>query len=364
MMKIIEKENFIVKKALEAQKQGKDIYIQGVGELGGIVFDALKQAGVLIKAFCVNKAYLSEENKMYKNVPVIAYENILSEKQDTKKSLIIIAYRIKDKVVFENDDKVEYLVEDVFSLWGGQDTIISKQYLDNNYEKFEKIYEILEDDRSKECMEAYLNQKISGKLKYLDRLYEDNQYYDDKIVDFKKIKDFVDCGAYDGDSYRAFLNSYEKKTGETYKGNAFLFEPDEKNYSKMRELCENKEGLNLFNIGIWNEEGILKFANEQGTSSGIDEEGICSIKVNSIDNVINESVDFIKMDIEGVELKALEGARNSIKKYHPILAICAYHRKDDLYSLVQYIQSLSNDYKFYLRPYSRYCQEIVLYAVC
>jgi len=69
------------------------------------------------------------------------------------------------------------------------------------------------------------------------------------------------------------------------------------------------------------------------------------------------------MDIEGSELNALKGAEAVIRKYHPVLAVCVYHKKEDLLEIPQYIKSLYPGYKLYLRTYSKYCQELVLYAV-
>lgn len=69
------------------------------------------------------------------------------------------------------------------------------------------------------------------------------------------------------------------------------------------------------------------------------------------------------MDIEGAELNALMGAESTIRTYKPILAICVYHKKEDLIDIPQFIMSIRADYKFYLRAYSRCTQELVLYAI-
>ena len=79
--------------------------------------------------------------------------------------------------------------------------------------------------------------------------------------------------------------------------------------------------------------------------------------------MVGERADFIKMDIEGAELYALKGARNTIETYHPILAICVYHRREDLITIPEYIRTLYEGYKFYIRAYSLYSTELVLYAV-
>jgi hypothetical protein len=72
---------------------------------------------------------------------------------------------------------------------------------------------------------------------------------------------------------------------------------------------------------------------------------------------------YIKMDIEGGELSALKGARGIIQKEMPILAICLYHRYDDLWRIPLYVQSLVRGYHFFLRPYEIEGWQLVCYAI-
>ena len=69
------------------------------------------------------------------------------------------------------------------------------------------------------------------------------------------------------------------------------------------------------------------------------------------------------MDIEGAEIPALEGGRNLLKKSLPKMAICVYHKRDDLITVPRFIKSLNEDYQLYLRAYHDYVSEVVLYAV-
>ncbi len=72
---------------------------------------------------------------------------------------------------------------------------------------------------------------------------------------------------------------------------------------------------------------------------------------------------FVKMDIEGAELDALQGARETITRHAPVLAICLYHRPDHLWEVPLYLKGLRPDYRLYLRRYGEDCWEQVLYAV-
>ena len=77
----------------------------------------------------------------------------------------------------------------------------------------------------------------------------------------------------------------------------------------------------------------------------------------------NLSPTYIKMDIEGAELDALRGAENTIREQAPILAVCIYHRHDDLWRIPGYIHSLCTDYSFFLYPHEVEGWELVCYAI-
>lgn len=76
-----------------------------------------------------------------------------------------------------------------------------------------------------------------------------------------------------------------------------------------------------------------------------------------------ERVDFIKMDIEGAEAEALMGASQTIQTFTPRLAICVYHKKDDFYRIPTLIQQICKDYAFYLDHYTIHRHETVLYGI-
>ncbi|MPN49714.1 hypothetical protein SDC9_197336 [bioreactor metagenome] len=57
------------------------------------------------------------------------------------------------------------------------------------------------------------------------------------------------------------------------------------------------------------------------------------------------------MDIEGSESHAIKGAADTIRKHHPKLYICAYHRNEDLFALPLQIFDIDPTYKFYIRQH-------------
>jgi FkbM family methyltransferase len=76
-----------------------------------------------------------------------------------------------------------------------------------------------------------------------------------------------------------------------------------------------------------------------------------------------QRVDFIKMDIEGAERAALNGAMATIRKYKPKLAISIYHSLDDLTYIPRLIKSIEPGYRLFLDHHTIHEEETVLYAI-
>lgn len=171
----------------------------------------------------------------------------------------------------------------------------------------------------------------------------------------------VQAGCYDGATVVRFLNWGKGRIKRVYS-----FEPDPKNF----EVCTTNlrvydDKVILINKGLWNKDETI-YANPTGSGgSSVLSKGNTELHLTSIDNAIkNEAVTLIQLDIEGAELKTLEGAKDTIIKNHPKLAISLYHKFSDIYEIPSYILSLVPEYKFILRNYTTREWDTVLYAYC
>lgn len=141
-----------------------------------------------------------------------------------------------------------------------------------------------------------------------------------------------------------------------------MFEADEKNYVQCEENVKKLANVKLYNKALWNKCEKLHFesCNESGRISdgkGQIVEGV------ALDEILQgKRVTFIKMDIEGAELAALQGARETIMKWHPKLAICLYHKPEDIVEITEYIIQLNPSYKIYIRQHVLSYTETILYA--
>jgi len=190
----------------------------------------------------------------------------------------------------------------------------------------------------------------------------ESQYFDDELIRYEKEGEiFVDAGCFDLGTVRAMKRKCRVKK-------VYAFEPDPENYLDCMAIKE-KLGfveVELFPYGTWCECAELSFRTS-GSGSHIEEGGAghSTVKVCSIDSVIPEweKVTYIKMDVEGAELRSLEGAKRTILRNKPKLAVCIYHRPEDMVAIPLYIKSLVPDYRIYVRHYANDATETVLYAV-
>jgi FkbM family methyltransferase len=112
---------------------------------------------------------------------------------------------------------------------------------------------------------------------------------------------------------------------------------------------------------------------ESGVRSSVAQPGFSLLRtedafaVTSIDDFCEAralpKLDFLKMDIEGFELSALRGARKSIARFQPVLAISLYHRPEDLFEIPLWIRDTFPNYVFHLDHFTIHQEETVLYAV-
>ncbi len=191
-------------------------------------------------------------------------------------------------------------------------------------------------------------------------LHDEDCYFIPEMMRATENEIFVDGGAYDGKTSLDFVKWAENK----YK-KIFLFEPDEERIDEVKDNIKLLRNAELFQLGLWNEKAELEFDIIEGGSSRIvDGSGKVKVKVDSIDNICeNEAVTFIKLDIEGAELQALKGAEKTIRKHKPKLAICLYHKHEDIFEIPLYIKQIVPEYKIYIRHHSGSRLDTVLYAV-
>lgn len=232
-----------------------------------------------------------------------------------------------------------------------------------NLHKCKDVYNLFADELSKKTFARILSKKVLN-CKFFFDVYSPNQYFDKSIIQLSENEVFFDVGAYTGDSIGDFMKNCANKYNYIY-----AFEPDNSVFSQLVANAGKYENITFFNTGLYDETQKVRFKNSGLGSSHI--WNWCDDAIHSSEyqekcvlkgDVLNLEPTFIKMDIEGAEIKALSGLEKTIKANHPQLAICAYHMPDDIWMIPSYIKKLDCDYKIYLRHHSYTDSETVCYA--
>ena len=234
------------------------------------------------------------------------------------------------------------------------------EYYSNNREEFEQTYGWLVDNLSKQVMESYINARIGGDMTSL--LEAASPYdYDFSLLLSGKREVYVDCGAYIGSSIELFLSSAPTCDGFEI----FAFEPDSKMVGNLKTIYSDRSVFTIFEKAVYSQAGFINFNVSGYGNSRIADSGEFCVETVKIDDVLSSiSPTIIKMDVEGAELEALRGAEEKLRSIKPRLAICVYHKQEDLITIPQYLKSVNPGYKFLLRHHNKkWISELVLYAV-
>ncbi len=219
----------------------------------------------------------------------------------------------------------------------------TEEYLKANSKYFEWVYSRLADDISKKTYENILNYKLSGKINYL---LDCEVSVDEPYNSFLKLKKecFLDLGAYNGDTTLDFIKRCRNYTQIT------AVEPDIKTFKKLQRNTADIDNITLLNACVTDKIGKALFSMKGGRNSLVSDKGI-EIDAISVDS-LNKPFSYIKMDVEGEELNAINGAKNTIKTHKPKMLISAYHKSEDLIKIPKTVLEMNPDYKMYIRHFS------------
>ncbi len=242
----------------------------------------------------------------------------------------------------------------------------NKNFIKQHYKAISMAYSLLQDKESKDIFLRTINC-----IHYGNSFCEKNSYYEQyfhPIIHAKQNDYVISAGL---GPYLYDTKSLSIAVGNN--GKIFAFEPEQHNVEICKNLLEKEKDMNNVEIcdyGIWKCKDILKISNQQGSSRIVHNNTTVEYtecRLISIDEFVEENnidkVDFIKLDIEGAEPEALEGAIETITKYRPRLALSIYHNPEHCYSLLLYLNSLNLGYKFYMGHHRTFLYETVLYAI-
>ncbi len=319
----------------------KPILLYGMGNGADMIIKVMESYGITYEDTFASDGFVRGHS--FHGKRVLSFSEAKEKYSDF---IIVVTFAVHDDktmtFIAELSEQFELYAPTVSVVDGGPFTY---EFFKENEDNFKRAYEMLSDEKSKVDFLNILRFKLSGDVKHLIKAHSEKMKLYEDVFPLSDNESIVDLGAYDGDTIREFLTVTDGK----YK-NIIALEPDEKNFRKLERKTEGLDNLTRMNMGAWDKEETLFFAKKSGRNSRLEDDGI-PVYFNSVDNIVTDEVTFIKMDIEGAELKALEGAKNTVAKYKPKLYVCAYHRNEDMFALPFKIKELYDGYKIYFRQH-------------
>lgn len=380
---------------------GRPIFVYGMGLGAEKILAVFEQYQIEVSGFFASNDFV--RGHFFKGHQVMRLADIEAEHDDF---VVVLAFAAGYEELYDRildiASRHELVAPDVPVAGGG---LFNKDFFQTHLEKFQQVYSNLADDLSRMVYRNILAFKLTGRPEFLaPATTVRSEIYTNLIASYCKqvapdasdandINDpndtvdklsFVDMGAYKGDTIEEFLSYYGKNYGDIY-----AFEPNSKNYTKMCNNLENKNitRFHAYNACAWKESCEVTFTANEGRMARISTSADSTMKLMqnnmetqaqalkatktaaalAIDDVIKIKEDassdnsenhdnhdsfskyLLKLDVEGVEDEAIDGASKLIRTTKPAIICALYHRNEDMFAIPLKLLAMNPEYKLYVR---------------
>ena len=357
-----------IKEIIQKLKEtSKEIFIFPIGGVGANLFSVMQKFGVKITGLGDNAA--QKIGQKFHGILILSFSEILEKHSD---AIILIGSRIYASEIIQQFQNAGFLKSNLifeeFSGYAAVSQLDVSSLLQKNKDKLQRLLPLLADDQSREVLYGYLNYLQTFDSEYIQQIRaRETMYFDSSIYSLSDDEVIVDGGGYTGDTFSVF--SRLVPSFDTY----FLCEPMHDIMEKAKARLSGMDfsgSVHYIEKALWNCETSL-FFNEHGSGSMVEQAGNVPTEAAPLDNIVNgKNVTLIKLDVEGSEEKALIGAKQTIARCHPKLAVCVYHLTNlfehggfDILDLPLKIKELHPSYQVYLRHYGAGLTDAICYAL-
>lgn len=351
-----------------AGKCADSIVLAGAGELGRKALAGLRRLRVEPLAFADNNPSLW--GKVIDGVGVVSPQEA-ARRFGTRAVFVATVYngsRVRRQL---SELQCSMVTPVAYLFWKYPETFLPHGGLDlpleihNGADEVRRGLSLWADEASREEFLAQLKWRYSLDFDALPGpLPIQDIYFPSDLVSPLPEEVYVDCGAFDGDSIKNFIQARDSVFRLIV-----AIEADPKNYLNLQETIKALPGnmqdkIITRQLAVGKEAGRLRFEAMGTAGSRAMPSGGVEVECARLDDIVRyNKPTYIKMDIEGAELEALSGAKRIIKDASAVWAICSYHKQNHLWKIPQFIQSQSGAYEFYLRRYAEECWELICYAI-
>ena len=231
-------------------------------------------------------------------------------------------------------------------------------------EAVHQAFSLWADDQSRREFVAQVRWRLHGDFDSLAQPSWDDQYFPEELITLTRDEFFVDAGAFDGDTIRAFI----ARRGSEFR-RILALEPDPTNFQRLLDQIASlplsvREKIDARQVAAGSARTKLRFDNTGSDAAALNQQGELEVDCVPLDELLSgEQPTYIKLDIEGAELEALKGADATLHEARPSVAACVYHRQDHLWQIPLALERAISDCALHLRSHMYECWETVCYAV-
>ncbi len=339
---------------------GRPIVLYGTGNGCDKILDALHEKGLEASGLFASDGFV--RNRTFRGFPVLSYDEARRSFGDDMVILPAFGTNRPEVIglIYDLDRRHTLRMPDV-PLYGGP--LFDADYAAAHREEWEETGSLFADERSRSLFRSALDFRLTGLLRDLADT-EPVLVTLRSLFGHEAIRTAVDGGAYCGDSTRDMIRAFSPKT-------VYAVEADPKTFEKLRLYASSEPDATV--IPVWgalrHEDGTVTFSSSGSRGSG--EHGRnrrareTAVPALTLDAVAPGTViDFIKLDVEGSELKAIEGGLNRLVKDEPNLSVSVYHKTDDIVTIPALLHRILPGHRLFLRrPPCLPLWDLTVYAV-
>lgn len=344
---------------------GYEVYIFGAHQVGVLLARLFLARGGRVRAFLDNDE--RKHGAIIEGIPVQGFDRsamvpgalvVLGSGRYSETIRVDLAAKgwtnVMNMQAFLAAINAPYIAEDTFRSY--------HSVLFDQASAFVSAFLCLEDERSREVYDGLIRMRLDlDNAAASIRSDFGLEYMEPDFIEAEDIRFYVDAGAYDGDT----LARLESRLGTAQ--SAHLFEPERRAFEACQRRFADRETVRVLQAAMsetrcWIPAPRANSCDVLGQlAAGDTQLSMADVAGLPLDEVAVGAVSLIKLDIEGAEGSALRGARQVLLRERPKLCVCAYHRSDDLWRLIDTVLALRGDYRVGVRHYSDIIDDTTLY---
>lgn len=324
------------------KETSKPIVLYGTGDGADKIIRKLKEDGTFSKVQGIFASSGFVRDRSFYDFKVESYEQCRDRLG--KDMIVLMCFGSSRPEVLSNvysiASECEFYAPDV-PVYGKN--IFDTAFYEAHKDEIDRATALLADELSVKTMINTVTNKLTGALEPLQAC-ETTEAESDGLLTLPEGSVYLDLGAYNGDTVLKYTSLFPQIN------KVIAVEPDRRNFRKLGENTSHIKDITLVRAMISDTSGTSFADNKKGRGVHESSDAGEAVDTVTIDDLLDGGrVDLIKFDVEGNELKALDGGMETIKKYRPRMQIACYHRSEDIFTLPLKIITEVPSYKIYMR---------------